>query len=255
MMLFVLLVACAPKPTAPAAATDAAAVTVPDGKALFARHLEAIGGEAALRSHTNMVQHGTLSLPAQGITGAMEIMSSAPDLYYFEFEIPHLGSVEEGYYGNGLGWQKDPMTGPALKRGAELDDIAFRSRFYSDADYAELYSSFHTVGHATWAGEPCWQVEATRTSGRSETHYFSEATGLRVGLVALVPTAMGDIGANLELYDYRDDGGFKTPRRLVDTKGPNQTILETTSLTVDDPAFALPPLPDDVKALVDAQKQ
>jgi hypothetical protein len=26
-------------------------------------------------------------------------------------------------------------------------------------------------------------------------------------------------------------------------------------VTVDDPNFALPPLPDDVKALVDAQKQ
>jgi hypothetical protein len=163
--------------------------------------------------------------------------------------------VEEGYYGNGLGWQKDPMTGPALKRGAELEDIAFRSRFYADAEYAELYTAFETVGHATWAGEPCWQVQATRTSGRTETHYFSEATGLRVGLVALVPTAMGDIGANLELYDYRDDGGFKTARRLIDTKGPNQTILQTTSVTVDDPNFVLPPLPDDVKALVDAQKQ
>jgi hypothetical protein len=92
-------------------------------------------------------------------------------------------------------------------------------------------------------------------SGRSETHYFSEASGLRVGLVALVPTAMGDIGANLELFDYREQGGLKTPRRLVDTKGPNQTILQTTSVVVDDPNFALPPLPDDVKALVDAQKQ
>ena len=254
MILLVLLAACAPKQPA-ASPTETAAAALPDGKELFARHLEAIGGEAALRSHTNLVQHGTLSLPAQSITGEMEILSSAPDLYYFAFDIPHLGSVEEGYYGDGLGWQKDPMTGPALKRGPELEDIAFRSRFYADAEYAELYTSFDTIGHATWAGEPCWQVTATRTSGRSETHYFSEATGLRVGLVALVPTAMGDIGANLELYDYRDDGGFKTARRLVDTKGPNQTILETTSVTVDDPNFTLPPLPDDVKALVDAQKQ
>jgi hypothetical protein len=255
MILLVFLNACAPKQQpATAPATDAA-TAVPDGKELFARHLEAIGGEAALRSHTNMVQHGTLSLPAQSITGPMEIRSGAPDLYYFEFEIPHLGSVEEGYYGDGLGWQKDPMTGPALKRGPELDDIAFRSKFYSDAEYAQLYTSFHTVGEVTWAGEPCWQVEATRTSGRSETHYFSEATGLRVGLQALVPTAMGDIGANLELYDYREEGGLKTPRRLVDTKGPNQTILQTESVTIDDPSFALPPLPDDVKALVDAQKQ
>jgi len=255
MILLLLLAACAPKPPAPATPADATAGALPDGKELFARHLEAIGGETALRSHTNVVQHGTLSLPAQSITGEMEILAGAPDLYYFAFQIPHLGSVEEGYYGNGLGWQKDPMTGPALKRDAELEDIAFRSRFYADAEYAELYTSFETVGHATWAGEPCWQVQATRTSGRTETHYFSEATGLRVGLVALVPTAMGDIGANLELYDYRDVGGFKTARRLIDTKGPNQTILETTSVTVDDPNFALPPLPDDVKALVDAQKQ
>jgi len=255
MILLVLLAACAPKQQPAASPTETAAAALPDGKALFARHLEAIGGEAALRSHTNMVQHGTLSLPAQSITGDMEILAGAPDLYYFEFDIPHLGSVEEGYYGHGLGWQKDPMTGPALKRDAELEDVAFRSRFYADAEYADLYTSFQTVGHATWAGEPCWQVTATRTSGRSETHYFSEATGLRVGLQALVPTAMGDIGANLELYDYREEGGFKTARRLVDTKGANQTILETTSVTIDDPNFALPPLPDDVKALVDAQKQ
>jgi hypothetical protein len=251
MILLVVLAACAPKKPATTTEPDAAR---PEGKELFSRHLEAIGGEAALRSHRNTIQHGTLSLPAQSITGPMEIFSSAPDLYYFAFEIPHLGSVEEGYYGDGLGWQKDPMTGPALKRDAELEDIAFRSRYYADAEYEELYAALETVGQATWAGEPCWQVQATRTSGRTETHYFSEATGLRVGLVALVPTAMGEIGANLELFDYREVGGVKTARRLVDTKGPNQTILETTSVVVDDPAFALPPLPDDVKALVDAKR-
>ncbi len=251
MILLVVLAACAPKK--PATSSSPPDATSPQGQELFARHLEAIGGEAAVRAHHNTIQHGTLSLPAQGITGPMEILTSAPDLYYFAFEIPHLGSVEEGYYGDGLGWQKDPMTGPALKRGDELDDIAFRSRYYADAEYAEMYASFETVGRATWAGEPCWQVKATRPSGRAETHYFSEATGLRVGLVALVPTAMGEIGANLELFDYEDEGGVKAARRLVDTKGPNQTILETTSVVVDDPSFALPPLPDDVKALVDAQ--
>jgi hypothetical protein len=248
VILFLAIAACAPKK--PAAAGD---VVAPDGTALFARHLEAIGGEAAVRGHHNAIQRGTLSLPAQGITGPMEIRTGAPDLYYFVFEIPHLGSVQEGYYGDGLGWQKDPMTGAALKRGAELEDIAFRSRFYADAEFEDLYTSLETTGRATWAGESCWQVSATRASGRAETHYFSEATGLRVGLVALVPTSMGDIGANLELFDYAREGGVLAPRRLVDTKGPNQTILVTTSMTVDDPAFALPPLPDDVKALVDAR--
>ena len=254
MILFVVFVACAPKQPA-TSPVESATATLPDGKELFAHHLEAIGGETAVRSHTNMVQYGTLSLPAQSITGNMEIRTGAPDLYYFAFEIPHLGSVEEGYYGDGLGWQKDPMTGPALKRGPELEDIAFRSRFYADAEYAELYTSFETVGQVTWAGEPCWQVDTIRKTGRAETHYFSVASALRVGLVALVPTAMGDIGANLELFDYYDADGVKTPRRFVDTKGPNQTILETTSVIIDDPAFTLPPLPDDVKALVDAQKQ
>ena len=253
MILFVVLAACAPKKPA-SSPEPGVGETAPEGTAIFARHLDAIGGETVLRSHHNTIQHGTLSLPAQGITGPMEIRSSVPDLYYFAFEIPNLGSVQEGYYGDGLGWQKDPMTGAALKRGPELEDIAFRSRFYADAEYDELYTSLETVGKATWAGEPCWQVKATRPSGRTETHYFSEATGLRVGLVAQVPTAMGDIGANLELFDYREEGGVKSARKLVDTKGPNKTILETTRVIVDDPAFALPPIPDDVKALVDAQQ-
>jgi hypothetical protein len=147
------------------------------------------------------------------------------------------------------------MTGPALKRDRSSRTSPFRSRFYADAEYAELYTSFETVGHATWAGEPCWQVTGDPHVRSFRDALLLEATGLRVGLVALVPTAMGDIGANLELYDYRDDGGFKTARRPGRHEGPNQTILETTSVTVDDPNFALPPLPDDVKALVDAQKQ
>jgi hypothetical protein len=253
MILFLALAACAPKKSATTTTEPPEAAALPDGKAIFARHLEAIGGEAALRSRRNVTQHGTMSLPAQGITGPMEIRSSAPDLYHFVAEIPNLGSLEEGYYGDGLGWRKDPMTGAALMRGAELDDTMFRARFYLDAEYEELYATLETVGRATWAGEECWQVQATRNSGRVETHYFSEATGLRVGFVALQATSMGDIRADLELFDYREDGGVKGYRRLVDTKGANKTVLETTSVKVDDPAFALPPLPADVKALVDAR--
>jgi hypothetical protein len=249
--LVALLFACAPK--APPVATAIAEPTLPPGRDLFQRHLDAIGGEKNLRAHQSTAMEGTFALPMQGITGPLEILQGAPDLYYSSVTIPNLGKVEEGHYAGGLGWQKDPMSGPALKEGEEAADLELRARYYGDAEFDTMYTAIETVGRAVWAGEPCWQVDATLTTGRKQTHYFSEATGLKVGMTFQFPTPMGDMPANLELHDYVDDGGLKTPRRWIDRKGPIETILEMKTVVFDAPDFALPPLPADVQALVDAE--
>ena len=52
---------------------------LPTGREVVARHVTAIGGEAAYKAVKSMHVRGTFEMAAQNITGSLEILSSRPD--------------------------------------------------------------------------------------------------------------------------------------------------------------------------------
>ena len=56
-----------------------AAAPLPSGKDIVAKHLAAIGGEAAFKAVNSIHAKGTFELPAQGVKGELEILAARPN--------------------------------------------------------------------------------------------------------------------------------------------------------------------------------
>src|SRR5215212_6627225 len=110
-LLFAPLYAQAPaKPEPPAAA-------LPDAREIINRHIKAIGGRDAILARKSMHAVGTLSIPAQGLGGPVEVFHAAsPNRTHMKFSVSGIGDIAEGFDGS-HGWSVSPMTGPMLKVG------------------------------------------------------------------------------------------------------------------------------------------
>ena len=85
----------------------------------------------AILSHTSTHATGTLSMPAAGVTGAVEIYGAHPNRTLLKVSLGGVGEVLEGFDGT-HGWSISPMTGPMLLEGRQLDEKRFDSEFHGE---------------------------------------------------------------------------------------------------------------------------
>src|SRR4051794_20316342 len=79
---------------APAPAKPDTAAALPDARELINRHVKAIGGRDVILSHSSMHATGTLSVPASGMTGEMEIFTAAkPNRQYVKTTVKDIGEI------------------------------------------------------------------------------------------------------------------------------------------------------------------
>ena len=201
--------AAAPPPaTAPTAVAPSAANTepLPSATEVLQRNVEARGGEAAIRRHRHLTWKGTFAMPGMGIQGNMLLHASAPNLLHIAIEAPGLGTIAQGFDGT-VGWADNPMTGPSVNTGKELEMTQIQSDFYSDLNTAEHFSKIEVVGRETYAGEPCYKVALTTKGGIEMFNYFSVATGLLMGTSGNLPTPMGEVFVETENGSTRSSTG------------------------------------------------
>ncbi len=226
--------------------------TLPAAADLFARNVEAMGGEAALRAHTNQHATGTISIPLQGLTMSLELWAEAPDRMVTRMEMPGLGVFQSGYDG-AVGWGEDPMSGATLQEGAELAQTRRDADFYGDLTYATRYATMETVGRVQWGAYKTYKVQVVTTDGQEETHYFDQDTGLKVGSERLTETDMGAMPVRVTCDQHKEFSGITLATRCTESTGPIEGVILFESLQFDAPDFALPALPPAIQALVDEQ--
>ena len=133
--------------------TDAAA-SLPDAREIIDRHIKAIGGREAILAHKSMHATGTLSVPASGISGPMEIYGATnPDRVIVKTTVTGIGEIMEGFDGSHA-WSVSPMTGPMLKVGKELTQTKLDADFYSELRDPKKYPEVKTLEKATFDGRP-----------------------------------------------------------------------------------------------------
>ena len=248
--LLVRITACAVLVAAsvPAAAQQAPSVT-PDAKAIIDRHVTAIGGAAATADVTSMRATGVLSMPAQGIKGTVEISAAKPNKTLLRAEIPGIGKLESAFDGE-RAWTVDPISGPMLLTGKQLDQARFDGVFESTFLDPSRYRSLSVAGIEEFEGRKAHRIDAVNMLGDRSKEYFDVETGLHAGSVATRETAMGPIEVTAVVRDYRKAGATLQAHQMVQKMmGVEQVItLEKFEFnTVPADAFAMPPA---VKALI-----
>jgi len=236
--------------SAPAAMAQEA---LPSAKDLYARYIEALGGEAALTQHTSSHVTGSFSAPAQGIDGTLEIFSAAPMLLRLNIEIPGIGTVESGSDGKTF-WTVNPAVGPMIMEGTMLDQARQQADFYGQLHPERYVASSETVERTDFEGKPCYKVRVVTKWDEEYFELYDEATGLLAGSVRTQETPMGGIEAVTVYDEYRDFGGVTLPAKVTQRLMGMAQVMTTDSVEWDNVDPAVFALPDQIKALLEAQK-
>jgi hypothetical protein len=233
---------------APAKAPTADAL--PDAREIINRHIQAVGGREVILAHKSMHALGTLSVPASGIGGPVEIFGATnPDRVVVKTSIAGIGDIAEGFDGSHA-WSLSPMTGPMLKVGKELSQAKLDADFYSELRDPKKYPVAKTIEKADFDGRPCYKVSITRIDGIEDFDFYDVATGLRAGSINTRESPMGVMTITSTEGGYKKFGDqMQATVHSQKVSGIEQTIT-LTSIEYDkvDPSAFEPPAP--IKALI-----
>ncbi len=224
---------------------------LPSAEDIVARHIEAIGGEDAVRAHTSSTIKGTFEAPAVGMSGEMTIYQEAPDKGIVRISLPGMGENVQGYNGV-IGWAEDAMQGARLLEGAPLAALKRQIGMHADLQYSEHYPERKTVGEAEWNGQTAYQVDLVDAEGNESSRYFATETGLLIGEESSTATDMGPMETSTNMSDYKEFGGvmFATSATTNLVAMGMEFIQTIESMTFDDVDPSVFEPSDAIKALL-----
>ena len=117
-------------------AVVACASALPAAKTILDRHVEAIGGRKALAALQSIHTVGAMTIPANGMSGTIEVFAARPNKMLAKTTIAGIGEISEGFNGT-HSWSISPMTGPMLATGEELAQKAFDADFDGSLNVAD----------------------------------------------------------------------------------------------------------------------
>src|SRR5262245_33293709 len=200
------------------------AQTLPAAKDLIAKYVAATGADS-WKAHKSARMKATMDMPSAGISAQMEVLHIYPNHVYTKVDVPGMGAMSSGFDGE-KAWSVNPMTGPRVLSGPELDEM--RAQSDPAASYtrqsADITSS-ETVEKTKIAGQECYKVKHTWKSGKVSFDCFSVADGLLIATQQKQNTPMGEIDMMTTLSGYKDFGGFKRPTTMTQEIMGQQQII------------------------------
>lgn len=229
---------------------DQAAETLPPAESIIARHIKAVGGREAIKAHNSVTAKGTISMPANGISGTLELFTARPNKNFMKMTLPGIGDISSGYDGK-VAWTTSPMTGPMLATGKELEEKALDSDFEGALGFDSKYDSMKTLEKTTFEGRPVYKVALKRKGNAGEDiEFYDVETGLKAGAIIERSNPMGVIKATSVISDYKKFGDLLHPTVIKQTASGAQMVMTFTSIEYDNVDPAVFELPAEIKALV-----
>ncbi len=231
----------------------AAAQQLPPARQVIDRYVEAVGGREAIARHRFRSMETEMSMPAMGMTMPMKMVMAAPNRIVTTAEMPGAGTLRSGYDGS-VGWQVNPMTGPSILSGVELEQIVQTADFFGLLNYDKLYRSMETTERTEMNGRPCYRVKLTTATGRESWQCFDTETGLMVAMGGKQESQMGSMEMTSLLSDYREFDGIRMATRSTSKmmgQDMTMTVKSVSHAPVDASAFALPA---EIQALAAARR-
>jgi len=226
--------------TTSAAAQPQPNTTLPSGRAVIDRYVQAIGGRDAVMRHKSIRYVGSFEMPAAGMKGSLNVVQAAPNKMALTVDVPGMGQMVSGYDGT-VGWSINPMQGPRVLEGKELEQLREDAGPSAMLRSPDRIRSAETVELTTMNGKSCYKVKITYNSGRESFDCYSSENGLLVGMVQRQESPMGSVEVTTLFDDWKEFGGLKAA-----TKMRQQMLGQEQILTIDRLEFDRP---DDAKAV------
>jgi hypothetical protein len=223
---------------------------LPPAKELLAKAAAATNSASVMAKHQSVRTKGRFEMPAQGVSGELEIAQARPNRTMMRINISGIGLIENGFDGT-TAWQINPMQGPRLMTGKELDAVREEASFGTSSRMGPNVVSAETVERAQMNGEACYKVKVVWKSGRETFDCYSVATGLLVATVGKQESPMGTVEITNLVGDYKDFGGQKIATRLTQQAMGQEQVLVLTSVEYDAAPDSTFRMPAAIKALVE----
>ena len=187
-LLGCIIAACPMLATPAAAQQDADATrpsqeTLPTPREIIDRFIEVTGGVDAYKKHKFRTSRGAFEMPAMGMRGEMMVKQSTPNLMLVTISLPGIGEMKQGFNGE-VGWSIDPMSGPQLMDGKQLEQMKREADFFNSVDILKNFKESRTVAKTKFNDEMCYQIKLTGDDGVTNAYYSVEsglAKGSRTG--------------------------------------------------------------------------
>ena len=221
--------------------------------AVVARHVAAIGGEAALRSLTHYHAVMTVAMPG-GPAGAaemrQEIYVGGPKLVYMKMNMPPIGLMELGFDGKTM-WSNSAATGPMIHDEVPKN-VTDAANFAAPplAGARITYAGRRSIGDRTFDA-----VRAILPDSQVGVFYFDVKTGLMSGMdpEGAPPPPAGRMTVAFD--DYQRYGSVLQSAKLTTLVQGQEMVVRTISVShapIDPKIFEPPPA---VRQLLDKQPQ
>jgi outer membrane lipoprotein-sorting protein len=176
--------------------------------AILSRHVEAIGGRAAIEKITSRVLRGSFAGFGMTTPADWTMYAKAPNKVASDMELPGLGRMLDGFDGQ-VAWSKNPFTGLRLKEGQELAKQKRDADFYRDLHTRTTYTNLTLKGTEKVAGADATVLEARPTPDTIERMYFDPKSGLMVRQDSEFNLAEGRVKLQIAFSDHREVSGIR----------------------------------------------
>lgn len=222
----------------------AQAAPLPAAQDLLARHVAAIGGRDAVLKHATIRSTGTFELPAAGIKGDLVSIMSRDGRVALRVTVPGMGELAGGYDGT-VGWSMNPMQGPRVLAGPELEQMKQEAGVASAMlREGPAITAMQTVGKFTLGGVECYKVQVTYASGRVTHDCYAVDSGLLAGQIIEQESPMGKIELHNIMADWKEFGGVKFATTVKQQAMGQEQVMTIATVEFDgaddDTMLALP---------------
>jgi len=231
-----------------------AAAKQPTAKEILLRFQQAIGGAEEFAKRKSQRAVGTVSMPAQQLSGKMEVFAARPNKLLVKIEMPGIGQITTGFDGK-VGWLENPLTGAMLLPEKVVTQMAAQADFDHPLHKPEDYTTLEVLGAEDFEGEACYKLQLVHKTGYTTTEYFSRETGLQKGFFSKQenPLGGGEIQARSIVTEYKRFGGMLVPSKVVQELSGIQQVLTITEMDFDHVPPETFALPAGVKPLLEKQ--
>ena len=216
---------------------------LPSGREVVNKFIQAIGGRDVVLAQSGRHFTGTFDIPAQGISGVLDVYGQPPNKMLVRVTIQGIGEVTSGFDGT-TAWAVNPMMGPMVLDSLQAQQTRQQADFYSSLYPAEQITSLETVADTTFDGTPSYKVKVTTAWGETYHEFFAKQTGLMLGSQRNQASPMGNVDIVTAVSDWRTVEGMLVPFKSTQkTMGIEQvvTISQVDVTTVPDSVFVPPP--------------
>jgi hypothetical protein len=207
------------------------------------KSIAASGGRKALEKITSTVGKGTLDVPSQGVTAALEYYAKAPDKRLIVVKVEGWGELRRSCDGR-TAWEDHPSNGFRALEGEERADALGECVFNEELKWRELYPKIEGAGKEKVGEREAYKIVMTPATGKPVTRYFDADTFLLAGQAMKRSTPQGIVEVRVEYSDYREVDGIKIPFGVKELTPGQEVIIRLTELqnnvAIEDARFAKP---------------